>query len=112
MPSFEARGSPLERLLTEHRVHRRAARRVSGNAFAFGRERKHLGEWRMRDIETIDGELRLLAGEWRAARHLNGRTPSTARIDQLLDERAATSAGQRTNSSTIETMTARLANCS
>jgi hypothetical protein len=66
----------------------------------------------MRDIETIDGELRLLAREWRTALHVTGCTPSTARIDQLLDERAATSAGQRTNSSTIATMAARLANCS
>ena len=66
----------------------------------------------MRDIETIDGELRLLARAWREARHLSGCTPSTALIDQLLDERAATSAGQRTNRSTIATMAARLANCS
>ena len=39
----------------------------------------------MRDIETIDGELRLLAqaGEMTC-------TPSTAHIDALLDERLAT----------------------
>ena len=43
----------------------------------------------VRDIETIDGELRLLARAWRVARHL-GCTPSTELIDQLLDERAAT----------------------
>ena len=43
----------------------------------------------MRDIETIDGELRLLAGELRLARELTGRTPSTVHIDELLDERAA-----------------------
>jgi hypothetical protein len=43
----------------------------------------------MRDIETIDGELRLLARVWGAARHMTGRTPSTAHIDDLLDERAA-----------------------
>jgi hypothetical protein len=112
MPSFEARGSPLERLLTEHRVLRRAAQRAGGNALTSGRKRKHLGERPMRDIETIDRELRLLARERREARHLNGRTQSTARIDQLLDERAATSAGQRTNSSTTASMAARLANCS
>jgi hypothetical protein len=42
----------------------------------------------MRDIETIDGELRLLARVWGVARHMSGRTPSTALIDQLLDERS------------------------
>ncbi len=46
----------------------------------------------MRDIETIDAELRLLARAWRVARHMPGCTPSTALIDQLLDERAASSA--------------------
>jgi hypothetical protein len=66
----------------------------------------------MRDIETIDGELRLLAREWRVARHWSGCTPYTALIDRLLDERAATSASQRTNWSTTATMAARLANCS
>jgi hypothetical protein len=39
----------------------------------------------MRDIETIDGELRLLSRAWRLARHM-GCTPSTAYIDVLLDE--------------------------
>jgi hypothetical protein len=43
----------------------------------------------MRDIETIDGELRLLAAVRRTARELSGRTPSTELIDALLDERAA-----------------------
>jgi hypothetical protein len=43
----------------------------------------------VRDIETIDAELRLLAGEWRLARVLSDRIPSTAHIDELLDERAA-----------------------
>jgi hypothetical protein len=42
----------------------------------------------MRDIETIDGELRLLARAWRIARVLSDRMPNTALIDQLLDERA------------------------
>jgi hypothetical protein len=41
----------------------------------------------MRDIETIDGELRLLARVWGVARQMSGRTPSTAHIDELLDER-------------------------
>ncbi|MDT5317930.1 MAG: hypothetical protein QOD88_452 [Mycobacterium sp.] len=48
-------------------------------------------------------------GLWREARHLSDCTPSTALIDQLLDERAATSAGPRTNWSTIATMAARSA---
>lgn len=43
----------------------------------------------MRDIENIDGELRLLARAWRVARELCDRMPSTAHIDKLLDERAA-----------------------
>ncbi len=49
----------------------------------------------MRDIETIDAELRLLSRAWRAARVLSEQTPSTEFIDQLLDERsnAATTAG-------------------
>ena len=51
------------------------------------------GAWpqapRMRDIETIDGELRLLARAWRVAGEMNC-TPSTAHIDVLLDERSAT----------------------
>lgn len=40
-----------------------------------------------RDIEAIDGELRLLARAWRVARELCDRMPSTAHIDALLDER-------------------------
>ncbi len=46
------------------------------------------GEPGVRDIEIIDAELRLLARAWRC-RELCDRTPSTALIDQLLDERAA-----------------------
>ena len=44
---------------------------------------------RVRDLETIDAELRLVVGAWRLARVLNDRTPSTADIDELLDERSA-----------------------
>ena len=47
---------------------------------------------RMRDIATIDGELRLLARAWRETREMTGCTPSTALIDRLHDERAASSA--------------------
>jgi hypothetical protein len=43
----------------------------------------------MRDIETIDAELRLAARAWRVAGAMNC-TPSTAHIDALLDERSAT----------------------
>ena len=43
----------------------------------------------MRDIETIDAELRLLARAWRVARVLSDPMPSTAHIDELLDERSA-----------------------
>ncbi len=45
---------------------------------------------RMRDIETIDRELRLLARAWRVARELCTHPPSIAHIDELLDERSAT----------------------
>lgn len=45
---------------------------------------------RMRDIETIDHELRLLARAWRVARELCTYPPSIAHIDELLDERSAT----------------------
>jgi hypothetical protein len=38
----------------------------------------------MRDIETIDGELRLLAPAWRVAGEMNC-TPNTAHIEVLLD---------------------------
>jgi hypothetical protein len=43
----------------------------------------------VRDIETIDSELRLLVAIRRMVREVEGRPPSTARIDGLLDERAA-----------------------
>ena len=43
----------------------------------------------MRDLEMIDSELRLLLAIRKMAREADGRTPNTARIDALLDERAA-----------------------
>jgi cytochrome P450 len=43
---------------------------------------------RVRDIETIDAELRRLVRAWRVARVLSDRIPSTELIDQLLAERA------------------------
>jgi hypothetical protein len=42
----------------------------------------------VRDIETIDAELRRLVRAWRVARVLSDRIPSTELIDQLLAERA------------------------
>ena len=44
---------------------------------------------RVRAIETIDAELRLIVRAWRVARVVSDRMPSTAHIDELLDERAA-----------------------
>ena len=44
----------------------------------------------MRDLEVIDCELRLLLAIRKMAREADGRTPNTARIDALLDERSAT----------------------
>ena len=44
----------------------------------------------MGDLETIDSELRLLLAIRHMAREAEGRTPNTARIDALLDERSAT----------------------
>jgi hypothetical protein len=45
----------------------------------------------MRDIETIDSELRLVVMLRRAARHRGGPLPSIAVADALLDERRALS---------------------
>jgi hypothetical protein len=42
----------------------------------------------MRDIETIDADLRFVSRAWRVARVLCEKMPNTALIDQLLDERA------------------------
>jgi hypothetical protein len=46
----------------------------------------------MRDIETIDAELRLLLAIRHMAREAEDRTPNTSRIDARLDERSAGSA--------------------
>jgi hypothetical protein len=42
----------------------------------------------MRDLATIDSELRLKVAIRRLVREEEGRTPNTGRIDELLDERA------------------------
>jgi hypothetical protein len=63
--------------------------------WSFGPKRKHFREEPgVRDIETIDAELRRLVRAWRVARVVSDRIPSTELIDELLDERA-----QRLNSS-------------
>ena len=41
----------------------------------------------MRNIETIDSELRLLLAIRQMVREEEGRTPTTAHIGELLDER-------------------------
>jgi hypothetical protein len=90
MPNCEARGSPLELLLSEHRIPRRAARRASGSALALGRKRKHLREeLGVRDIETIDAELRLIVRACSVARGVSDQVLLGSHIDELLDERAA-----------------------
>jgi hypothetical protein len=43
----------------------------------------------IRDIETIDCELRLLLAIRQMVQEEEGRPPNTRYIDQLLDERAA-----------------------
>ena len=43
----------------------------------------------VRDLEIIDSELRLLVAIRRTVCEEEGRPPSTARIDELLDERSA-----------------------
>jgi hypothetical protein len=42
----------------------------------------------VRDIGSIDAELRLVSRAWRVARDMD-RTTSTVHIDELLDERLA-----------------------
>jgi hypothetical protein len=49
----------------------------------------------MRDLDTIDSELRLLLAIRHMVREEEGRPPSTARIDELLDERSAGSAADQ-----------------
>ncbi len=79
----------FERLLTEHRGHRTSCStserrsRLCAEMETFGKEPG------VRDMETIDAELRLIVRAWRVDRVLSDRMPSTALIDQLLDERAS-----------------------
>ena len=48
----------------------------------------------VRDLEAIDSELRLLLAIRHMAREAEGRTPNTARIDALLEERSKTVSAQ------------------
>lgn len=48
------------------------------------------------DLEVIDSELRLPLAIRRMVRGAEGRAPSTAGIDELLDERAARAQSCRT----------------
>jgi hypothetical protein len=43
----------------------------------------------MRDIDTIDAELRLLLAIRHMVRETEGRPPGTVRIDALLEERSS-----------------------
>lgn len=56
----------------------------------------------MRDVEVIDSELRLLVAI-RMVREEEGRPPSTARIDELLDEGAAAATGQSRKTARLQT---------
>jgi hypothetical protein len=42
---------------------------------------------RMRDLEVVDSELRLLAAVRRVCREQGGRVPAIGPVDELLDER-------------------------
>jgi hypothetical protein len=55
----------------------------------------------MRDIETIDSELGLVAALRRAARERGGPLLSTAPMDELLDERLA-HCGRTSEHATVE----------
>jgi len=56
----------------------------------------------MRDREVIDSELGLMLAIRKMAREAEGRTPNTARIDALLDERAALLHGTQSPQSASE----------
>jgi hypothetical protein len=49
----------------------------------------------MRDMEVIDSELRLLLAIRRMVREEEGRPPSTARIDELLEDERRTLVASR-----------------
>ena len=47
----------------------------------------------MRDLDTIDSELQLLAAVRRVCRELGGRVPAIGPVDELLDERRELTGG-------------------
>ncbi|BBZ38322.1 hypothetical protein [Mycobacterium conspicuum] len=57
----------------------------------------------MRDIETIDRELRMQARAWSVAREFGVRT-TTADIDRLLDERIQCLAGKKLGAESVPTL--------
>ena len=63
----------------------------------------------VRDPEVIDSELRLLLAIRKMALEAEGRTPNTARIDALLDERSATTfaGAQPENTGALQSLSAR-----
>ena len=78
-------GCPSSTVYTEELLDERA-----DSSSRFWAETETFREERgVRDIETIDAELRLIVRAWRIARVVSERIPSTAHIDELLDERAA-----------------------
>ena len=80
----------FERMPTEHRGHRTSCSTSERRRSRLWAETETFREEPgVRDIETIDGELRLMFRAWHVARVLSGRPPSTVHIDELLDERAA-----------------------
>jgi hypothetical protein len=72
-----------------NRAHRTSCSTSERQRSRLWAETEHLREPDVRDIDAIDAELRLLVRAWRVARVLSDRIPSTAHIDELLDERAA-----------------------
>ena len=85
----------FERLAAEHRGHRTSCSTSERQRSRLRAETETFREEPgVRDIETIDAELRLLSRAWRVARVLSEQIPSAELIDQLLDERsnAATTA--------------------
>ena len=84
----------FERLAAEHRGHRTSCSTSERQRSGLRAETETFREGPgVRDIETIDAELRLLSRAWRVARVLE-QILSAELIDQLLDERsnAATTA--------------------
>ena len=50
----------------------------------------------MRNVDTIDSELRLIVAVRRTVRRMGGPAPSSETVDRLLDERETTTDSGRT----------------